>query len=101
MADRIIDVPHPQVGDMQRELIASLDLVGCNVAYLHFALNEFELADKSIGHRFETWPIGIRARAEKVIGEWYSRNPKNVVKGITQGVNEGVCILALHWKPKS
>ncbi len=98
---KIIDTPHPQVGDMQRENIVSLDLTGCNVAYMHLAMNEFELANTRVGHRFHTWPPEIQIACEIEIEAWLTRNPKASVKGITQGVNQGVCILALHWRPKS
>lgn len=101
----LTDTPHPQLGEFgqQRDLIASLDLVQCNVAYITMALNEFELTglrDGSIGHRFESWPADIRARMERQIAEWIARNPGVAVKGFTQGVNAGCCVMAIHWRPK-
>ena len=103
MTARIIDTPHPQVGDMQREHIP-LDIDGCNVASIVMALNEFDLPkvnEGKIGHRMESWPADICVRMEKQIGEWLARNPKTSVKGFTQGISDGCCVIAIHWRPKS
>lgn len=97
---KLIDTPHTMVGDMQRENINSLDLVGCNVAYITMALNEYEIKQK-VGHRFHTWPDAIQVRMEKEIDDWLARNPNTSVKGFTQGVSDGACVMAIHWRPRS
>lgn len=95
----LTDTPHTMVGDMQRDKI-SLDLEGCNVAMVVMALNEYELK-QAVGHRFHTWPGAIQVRMEKEIDSWIARNPGTSVKGFTQGVCDGACVMAIHWKPKS
>ncbi|KQW22121.1 hypothetical protein ASC80_01620 [Afipia sp. Root123D2] len=97
---KLADTPHTMVGDMQREKIVTLDLEGCNVAYINMLMNEFE-RDKPVGHRFEQWPEAIRVRMEKEIADWYGRNPTASVKGITQGICDDMCVMAIHWRPKS
>lgn len=102
----VADIPHTQLGDFakQRSFINSLDLDFCNIAYITMALDEFELKrlhSGHIGHRTETWPESIRTRMEKELQRWLSENVGKSVKAFTQGINEGCCVLAIHWKPKS
>lgn len=103
------DIPHPQVGDMQRDHLgnAGLDLTGCNVHQITQAFNEFEERDfqaGKIGLRFETWPPEIRAAMEKYIAEFIARN-KGAILAVTTGINKGSdlhgCVLALHWRAKA
>ncbi len=95
------DTPHPLLDDetkRQRGFIQALDLDGCNVVYVIMAMNEFE-RDKLTGLRFDQWPDTIRARMAKEVATWEERNPGGAIKGVTQGVNNGNCVLALHWRP--
>lgn len=94
------DTPHTMIGDMQRDDIHALDLQGCNVIYSMVRLNEFE-REKPLGIRFDTWPETVRALHEREIAAWRERNPTAILKGMTQGVQDGVAVVALHWRPKA
>lgn len=77
----------------------ALDLDGCNVAYIIVAMNEYERG-KLTGLRFDQWPDTIRSLMAKEVALWEERNPGAAIKGVTQGVHSGNCVMGLHWRPK-
>jgi hypothetical protein len=91
------DIPRDQVPRELRARELSLDLADCSCFSVLMKIGEFE---KAAGHRFDQWPDAIRARMEREVAAWIERNPTSQVKAITQGVENGFCILALHWRPK-
>ncbi|MGY3392965.1 hypothetical protein ACVWW6_005556 [Bradyrhizobium sp. USDA 3311] len=96
----LADTPHTLIDDdtrKQREQIITLDLAGCNVTYINVALQKHE---KAGGQRFEQWPDAVRRIMEKEVALFIERNAGATVKAVTTGVNERVCVLAIHWRPK-
>ncbi|KPG01809.1 hypothetical protein IP86_03095 [Rhodopseudomonas sp. AAP120] len=102
MGAELFDVPRSQDKQMtsQREQIHPLDLDGCGIVYIHKRMNEFELKQGGVAHRFDTWPDHVRIDIQREIDGWIARNPNAAIKAITMGVNDGACTLALHWRPK-
>jgi len=99
-AAQIADTPHTLIDKDtrdQREQITTLDLSGCNVTYINIALQEHENAG---GQRFEQWPDAVRRIMEKEVASFIGRNTGATVKAVTTGVNDRVCVLAIHWRPK-
>lgn len=92
------DTPHTQAPFELTRLELVLDLTGCNIFTVPVPLNEFE---KPTGHRFEQWPLSVQAIINRCVDDWIARNPNAIVKAITQGVGDGMCMLAIHWKPKA
>ena len=92
------DTPHTQVPSELTRIELVLDLTGCNIFTVPLRLNEFE---KATGHRFEEWPLSVQAIISKCVEEWIARNPQAVIKAITQGVGDNMCVLSIHWKPKA
>jgi hypothetical protein len=97
-APQTADIPHPQLGDMQRQQL-TIDLDGCNVFIITQAMNEFD-RKKTFGMRFESWPQEIRTIFDAEIEAWEKRNPGRLIKAYTISVAEQAFSLALHWKLK-
>jgi hypothetical protein len=100
-AATLADTPHTQLDDdmrQQRDQIATLDLDGCNVTYINMRLQEHE---KPGGHRFEQWPQAVRVIMEREVNAFIERNAGAAVRAVTTGVADRMCVLAIHWKPKS
>jgi hypothetical protein len=92
----LADTPHDDMRE-QREQITTLDLAGCNVSYINLRLQEHE---KAGGQRFEQWPDAVKRIMEKEVASFIARNAGAAVKAVTTGVNDSVCVLAIHWRPK-
>lgn len=93
------DIPHPQVGDMQREKL-TIDLDGCNIFIVVLGMNEFEL-NRPQPLRFDAWPGDVQAIFTREIDAWISRNAGVALRAITQSTVDGAFTVALHWRPKS
>ncbi|MGX9389785.1 hypothetical protein ACWX0K_10835 [Nitrobacteraceae bacterium UC4446_H13] len=96
------NVPEALLDDdinQQRTLIRALDLAHCDVVYIMMHMNEFERGQLT-GLRFDQWPEAIRARMDREVAAWAEHHPDATVKGVTQGIHNGNCVLALHWRPK-
>lgn len=91
------DIPRDHVGDMQQRDIVPLDLEGCNVFTITMAMLENERAS---GLRFEQWPAVIQHKISEFVEDWQRRNPNVVIRGMTQGIHDRCCTLALHWVMK-
>lgn len=97
---KLADTPHTIIDkDMreQRERIFTLDLSGCNITYINLSLQEHENPG---GQRFEQWPDAVKRIMEKEVATFVERNVGATVKAVTTGVNERVCVLGIHWRPK-
>lgn len=97
------DTPHTRLDPdfkQQRDSVTTLDLVGCNVMYIHKRMNEFEAKTPGVSHQMETWPETVLVDMRREIDAWTKRNPTAVVKGFTCGVSDGACNVALHWRPR-
>lgn len=104
------DVPHPQIGEMQRDQFAwlDIDLSGCNLHIVYHAFNEFEEAEFAagrIGLRYETWPPGVRSRCDAYVADFTARTGSLILALTTAitpnnlGSGHGAA-LGLHWRPK-
>lgn len=96
----LADTPHTMVdADMkaQRHEITTLDLAGCNVSYINVSLKKGE---EPGGHRFEQWPAEIQHAMEYAVRGFIERNAGASVRAVTTGVQERICVLAIHWRPK-
>jgi hypothetical protein len=97
----LADTPHTRIDDdmrAQRDQITTLDLAGCNITYVNVRLQEHE---KPGGQRFEQWPLAVRVIMEKEVAAFIERNAGATVRAVTTGVGDRVCVLGIHWKPKS
>lgn len=97
----LADTPHTMLDadiKAQRHEIITLDLAGCNVTYINVPLIKGEQAE---GHRFEQWPAAVKREMELAVNAFIAREAGATVKGVTTGVNQGLCVLGIHWRPKA